>query len=183
MNARHFFLSCALCAYSAAAFAQWQWVDESGRNVFSDRPPPSHIPAAKILKRPHGSMPVPPSPPPVSAPAAATAAAPADGEAAAGDAADQADKKAPVALTPAEKSAKAAEESKRLAEEAARKKQEAQQAKVRKENCERARVASNTLQPGMRVATINDKGERGFMSDAQRQGELTKAQQVIKNNC
>ena len=33
------------------ASAQWQWVDSSGRKVFSDTPPPAGVPD-KILKRP-----------------------------------------------------------------------------------------------------------------------------------
>ena len=33
--------------------AQWQWTDQDGRKVFSDRPPPADVPPARILKQPH----------------------------------------------------------------------------------------------------------------------------------
>ena len=198
MNAKHLLLSCALAACSASAFAQWQWVDASGRKVFSDRPPPPGIQSQHILQRPPGSL--PPAAPQqlvvtaVDAPtagAAAAAEAPAAAEpaaAAAPAAAAQAQAQAQAAEAQkaeeaAAKAAAAAEAAKRQAEEAERKKQAAQQAKTRQENCSRARMAQNTLQPGMRVATINDKGERGFMPDAQRQSELSKAQSIIKDNC
>ena len=37
---------------SLSAQAQWQWVDGTGRKVFSDTPPPADLPEKSILKRP-----------------------------------------------------------------------------------------------------------------------------------
>ena len=34
------------------AAASWQWLDETGRKVFSDTPPPPSIPTKNILKQP-----------------------------------------------------------------------------------------------------------------------------------
>src|SRR5688500_11818225 len=40
------------CTVPAIAVAQWQWIDKDGRKVFSDRSPPSDIPAKNILRHP-----------------------------------------------------------------------------------------------------------------------------------
>ena len=43
----------AICAAMAApALAQWQWIDNTGRKVFSDTAPPASVPDKNILKRP-----------------------------------------------------------------------------------------------------------------------------------
>jgi hypothetical protein len=42
-------------ALPGASIAQWQWIDKDGRKVYSDRSPPSDIPANKILKQPGGA--------------------------------------------------------------------------------------------------------------------------------
>jgi hypothetical protein len=39
-------------ALPAAGFAQWQWIDQDGRKVFSDQPPPVEVPAKSILRQP-----------------------------------------------------------------------------------------------------------------------------------
>ena len=53
---------------SAIAHAQFAWIDEKGVRHYSDQPPPTTTPAAKILKAPRGSQ-------PASDPAPATVAA------------------------------------------------------------------------------------------------------------
>ena len=50
-------LFAALLLASAAAHAQYAWIDAHGVHQYSDRPPPIDTPAAKILKAPRGSMP------------------------------------------------------------------------------------------------------------------------------
>src|SRR4051812_14028477 len=59
-----------------AAMAQWQWVDKSGRKVYSDQPPPADIPSSSILKQPAKNAAGVPIPPPAPAPVAAAPAAP-----------------------------------------------------------------------------------------------------------
>ena len=52
-------IAIGLLCFSASSMAQWQWVDRSGRKVFSDQPPPADISERNILKRPGvGSTPV-----------------------------------------------------------------------------------------------------------------------------
>jgi len=48
--------AAALLACCGAAQAQWAWKDANGRPVYSDQPPPSSVPAARIFKAPRGQM-------------------------------------------------------------------------------------------------------------------------------
>lgn len=189
MNTQKLLIAAAFSACSCSVFAQWQWMDEGGRKVFSDRPPPAHISPQQILKQPHGT----PAATervlyPTTSSNTATAPAPAPAAQAQADkqaqAADKAKEQAQSeqAKQDAENAAqdKALEEAKRKAEEAEQKKQ---QAKVRQDNCARARAAQLTLDSGMRLANINEKGERGFMTEEQRKADVQRAQKAIKDNC
>lgn len=190
MNTAQLLIATVLSACSCSVFAQWQWVDEGGKKVFSDRPPPAHISPQQILKQPHSTpaaaervlYPGAASHTLTSPPAAVQAQADQEAQAAA-KAPEQANSE--QAKQAAENAAqdKALEEAKRKAEEAAQKKQLAEQAKVRKDNCARARAAQLTLESGLRLAHVNEKGERGFMTEQQRQMEVQRAQKAIKDNC
>jgi hypothetical protein len=63
----------------------------------------------------------------------------------------------------------------------ARKQQAA--ASERSEYCESARRQLKALESGERLAMRDDKGERYFMDDAQRQQEAEKTRQLIAQNC
>jgi hypothetical protein len=157
------FLAAAASLICTSALAQWQWVDGSGRKVFSDTPPPAGTPDKSILKRP-GAVITPVS----TAPDAATAA--------------PAGAPAPKLNT----SDHELEVKKKQAEEAeqAKKKAEAEQiAKARAANCERAHRAKTTLDSGIRVATTNAKGERIVMDDAARAAEHKRLQEIIQSDC
>ena len=53
----------------------------------------------------------------------------------------------------------------------------------KQENCANARRYLATLESGERVALRDDKGERYFIDDAQRNQETTKAKQAVQINC
>ena len=53
----------------------------------------------------------------------------------------------------------------------------------KQENCVRARRYLTTLESGERVSLRDDKGERYFMDDAQREQETAKAKQELQANC
>lgn len=164
MKLRKLLLLVLACFWASGAFAQWQWLDKDGRKVFSDRPPPSDVPDKNILKQPHaGSQPRAPAP-------AASAAAPVTAQAAA----------------PGLGKDKQLEDNKAKAEaaEAAKKKAEEERvAKVRTDNCARARLLKVQLAPGRLVASTNAKGERSFMDDATRESELRRVDDIIASDC
>lgn len=165
-------ISLGLALLPALACAQWQWIDKDGRKVFSDRSPPSDIPARNILKQPGGK----------AAPVPAEAAAPADVAASAAS--------APVtraaANVPKVSGKDAALEEKKKAaelEEAAKKKAaEEKFAKDKAENCERAKRSLQAFSSGQRIRAPNAKGELEVMTDDQRAAE-TRRLQAITADC
>lgn len=192
MNTHKLLIAAALSACSCSVFAQWQWVDDSGRKVFSDRPPPAHIHPQKILKQPKNApAPAPavlyPTTTEVLTPEAAAAQAKATQAAEQARAAQQAQERAQSEQAKAQEEEaaqdKALEDAKKKAEAEEEKKLEAQRAATRKDNCARARASQVTLESGIRLAHVNEKGERGFLSDAQRKADLQRAQKAIKDNC
>lgn len=158
-------------AVPALCFGQWQWVDKDGRKVFSDQAPPADVPTRNILRQPGQkgrSVPVE-----AAAPASATSqpVQPAQPTAAA------------PKLTGKDKEL---QEKKRRAEaaEAEKKKAEEEQiAKLRAENCERARRSKAGFDSGVRIAQTNAKGEREILDDAQRAAEVKRLERIIASEC
>ena len=142
---------------AVAAQAQWQWIEKDGRKVYSDRPPPADVLEKNILKRPGG----------VKAAQSAAVVGAADPALAAASAASAA--AAPAGNVPKLSSVdKELEEKKKRtadAETAKRKAEEERVAKVKADNCSRAKQAKATLDSGVRIARTNAKGEREVMED------------------
>lgn len=164
-------ISLAAALVPALAFAQWQWIDKDGRKVFSDRSPPTDIPARNILKQPGGKAP-PPAPP-------AEAEAP-------GSAPATVAKALPVASAPRISGKdKELEEKKKKAEqeeEARKKAEEEKVARAKAENCDRAKRALQSYNSGQRIRVPNAKGEMEFITDEQRAVE-TKRLEGITAGC
>jgi len=154
----------ALLLMAHLAHAQYSWIDDKGTRVFSDRPPPPNTPASRILK---GPKPVTPTPVPfegkpdaTSAPAAA-ASTPKPPSLAEQDAAFR------------QRMAKREEETKKAQEEEQKKQDNA-------ERCTAARQESLQLSSGMRIAQVNDKGERYYITDEDRARRQEAAQRVLR---
>ena len=143
-----------------AAQAQWQWVDNAGRKVYSDQPPPSDIPTKNIVKQP-GKVTSPASAP--TAPSPASTAAP--------------------QLSTEDKEL-VAKKRKAEADALARIKDESDSmAKIKATNCEKAKANQSLLDSGVRMATTNAKGEREFLDDAARKAEAQRTRTAIETNC
>ncbi len=157
-------IAAALACFSLTASAQWQWLDGSGRKVFSDQAPPPDVPEKNILKRP-GGLARPAAAPLVAAPASAPASA----------------------ATPRVSGKDAAlQEKKKQAEAEAEAKQKAEEEKFQKtraDNCQRARQAKRTLDSGVRLGRLNDKGEHVFLDEAGRAAEAQRVDGVIATEC
>lgn len=156
-------LAAAVGSLSFSASAQWQWIDQNGRKVFSDRPPPVEVPDKNILKQPKsftrgGDAPTPPAATPSAAP---------PGKPNAGEDKD---------LTERKKQAAEREAAKRKAEEE-------RIARTQAESCARARQAKVGLDAGARISRSNEKGEREFLDDAGRAEEARRIQAVIDADC
>ena len=168
MTFKHLLCMLGFCALPFVAHAQWQWVDGQGKKVFSDQPPPIEVPEKNILKRPGGSGAWRPAPAPAETAAPTPAAAPAAA----------APKPGGVDKELEEKTRKAEE-----AEKAKRTAEEQRVAKAKADNCARARQGKATYDSGMRVARLNDRGEREVMDDQARASEQSRLQAIIDSDC
>jgi Domain of unknown function (DUF4124) len=146
----------------ALAAASWQWLDESGRKVFSDMPPPATVPAKNVLKQPGAQRNTPALDHRTTDEALKTA-------------------------SPKAKAADPAEDKKKReadnAEEAKRKAQEDKNAALLADNCQRAKTSLATLQSGVRLMTSNAQGEPVVLDDTQREQESLRLRQIMADNC
>lgn len=169
MRVARLLLACCALAASFAVSAQYQWIDQDGSRVFSDRAPPAHVPESSILSRPRGSV----------ARAAPAPEADADAE----PAADAAPAAVPAPAAAVDTELEARKKQAEAAEAERERAKEARQAAARAENCSRARSAKASFESGQRMARMNDKGEREILDDAQRAAELQRIEQIIASEC
>jgi len=81
--------------------------------------------------------------------------------------------------------AEAAFRKRRKDQEAAASKSAAKAAasETQKENCQRAREQLATLASGQRITRFNTKGERYFLEDKDRPGEVGRARELVSESC
>ncbi len=161
-------------ALAGAAHAQWGWTDKDGRRIFSDQAPPADIVDKSIFKRPTGAKSVAKAAEPeaTASAAAATASAPKPSASASGPKLTGKD----AELEKKKKEVEVAE--------AAKKKAEADKlTAVRAENCERVKKSKANLSAGTRISTANAKGEREFMSEADRATEIKRLDELAVTEC
>jgi hypothetical protein len=159
-------LAAALALTAVPALAQWKWKDSRGQVHISDLPPPREIPDKDVLQRPADTArkPAPMAGTPASAPA--PAASPPSAER------PRTDPEIEARRAKAEQDQKAkarAEEDKIAAQRA--------------ENCQRARQHITTLESGMRLGRVNEKGEREILDDKARAEEMARARQIVQSEC
>ena len=163
--------------FSSVAMAQWMWVDSTGKKVFSDTAPPSSIPDKNILRKPGGrSVVLPAEEPAADAPEGDDKAAAAPDKSTPPPANAGRDEQLEAKKKKAEQQAKEAADAKRKA-------QLDQYAKDRAQNCERAKQSKVAIDSGMRIATVNAKGEREIMDDKARASELKRVEDIIRSDC
>lgn len=166
-------LGCCLLL-PLAAQAQWQWIDKTGKPVFSDTAPPPDIPEKNILRR--GNLPPPrPNPGVVNLSPGADDKAPGASAPAAAPA-PEAKPRVDKDLDDKIKKAEQEEKAKKAAEEQ-------KIAQARAENCSRARQAKATYDSGIRVARLNAQGEREIIDDNVRAQETKRLQALIDSDC
>ncbi|MDP3760428.1 MAG: DUF4124 domain-containing protein [Ramlibacter sp.] len=154
------------CALPALCLAQWQWIDKDGRKVFSDQSPPADVPAKNIIRQPSGGKSRPAEPVEAAAPAATVKPA-ASAPKVSGKDKELQDKKKLADAADAEK----------------KKAQEEEHAKMRADNCERAKGSKASFDSGVRITRTNAKGEREILDDAQRAAETRRLEKIIASDC
>ena len=149
----------ALCATTSAYCDVYKWVDTDGTVHYSDQPAPGTIKEEQTLGIKSGTS---------------------------GTEAPGTEKAAPKPAGPKTYIEQDSEFRKRQveAEEKAKKEQKAlADAKDRQQNCERAQASLRALQSGVRMTRVNEKGEREYLDDNQRQQEMATAQKSADSWC
>lgn len=164
MRLRPSILCLALLGATLAlpAAAQWKWRGVNGQIQYSDLPPPPGVSDKDILQRPGSN----------TLRGAPSAAAPAS--------AASAPLLAPKGLEP-ELDAKRKKAEQEQAEKI--KADEQRVAAAKADNCRRAREQMRSLDSGMRMARINEKGEREVMDDKMRAEEMKRAREMADADC
>jgi hypothetical protein len=148
-------------AYVGAAAAQWAWKEDSGRVVYSDRPPPASVKSSQILRQP--------------AHAAAAQGAPG----AAGG--DNAAASGPKTLAEREMEFRKRQQERADAERKAQEDQQKTAAKAA--DCERAKGYMRSLEDGVRIARTDAAGNREILDDAQRAAEMERTRKSLQQLC
>ena len=162
-------LIAAASLFTSAAHAQWVWKDDAGHVVASDQPPPLNVPLSRILKSPKPRV-------------VDVTPAPAAKEGESKDAVKGVPKvDAPKTL--ADRDLEFKQRQKESADAAKKADEESTKAMALKENCTAVRANLAGLQSGGRAARVNDRGEKYYIDDAQRQGEIAKSQSQIAQYC
>lgn len=153
----------AMTFVASLAQAQYVWIDAKGNKQFSDRSPPSSIPDKNILKAPGRPMvAIAPGDAVPVAPAAPTAE--------------------PGKTSPPTIADRNVEFNKRITDRAAAGKKaaaEAQAKAVKAEQCAAARQYKAQLDSGDRIGSVDQTGERTFMSDADRAAASAKTNKIL----
>jgi predicted component of type VI protein secretion system len=156
------------------AMAQWAWIDQEGRQVFSDRAPPLSVPQKNVFKRPGQTTPLS-----IQQPSANTGTAE--------SVAKIASTPQPVASSPQatgidkdlnERLKKAAQN-----QASQQKAEEERISKLKADNCARATLAQKNLDSGGRLTRINSQGVREVMSEAARAEEAKHIQSIMDSDC
>ena len=151
------FLACGLAMlFAGQAHAQvYKCVDARGKTVYSQSPCPASSMSTTIESKPAPS-----------APAASSSSAPAKG--------------------PTDPRKANADFKKRQLEDEEKKKKAAaadEEAKVKQENCGRAKGSLAQYEAGGRITRYNAKGEREFLSDDEIAREKARAQDLVSQYC
>jgi hypothetical protein len=155
-------VGCTMLLAALPAAAQWKWKDARGQIVISDVPPPREIPDRDVLQKPELVIrkTVAQATPAASAPSVESAAKP----------------RVDPELEARKKKAEQEQTDKAKAEED-------KVASQRAENCKRARAHMGSLDSGIRLTRVNEKGEREILDDKQRAEEVARTRQIIASDC
>ncbi len=153
----------------SAAFAQYQWLDDNGRMVFSDRPPPASVTPNKVKAVPLKVVSKMPEKAPEADSKSPALAAQVVGAA------------APKSL--ADKDLEAKKRNQDLDEAAKKQKADAERQAKLATACADATTNIKTLESGMRVARVGKNGEREFMSDDDKTKRVADLKKEFADNC
>lgn len=137
----------ALLVTTAASAQIYQWKDENGKTMISDKPPIGNVRQQKKIES--------------AAPAANTV----------------------PEKTAADKDLEFRKRQKEAQDNSEKARKEQTASADKKENCEIARRQLQALESGERISLRDDKGERYYMEDKQREQEIAKMRDMVQSSC
>lgn len=140
-------LVVALCLALPAGAQIYQWKDENGKTVISDKPPIGQVRQQKQIDS--------------------------------GSPAKNGQKQPSLA----DREMEFRKRQKEAQEGAEKTRKEETASSEKNENCTNARRQLQALESGERIALRDDKGERYYLDDAQREQETAKARKFVETNC
>lgn len=161
---------------STPSEAQWAWKDTNGRLVYSDRPPPSDVKPASIVRQPNTQVLANPAP----------ASGPLDDAGKPADAKSSDAKTAPAPNAPKTVAEREMEFRKRQQERAESDKKAAEEqtkSATKTAECDRARGYMKSLEDGVRITRTDASGNREFLDDSQRAAEVERTRKIIQSTC
>ena len=157
---------------STPSEAQWAWKDGNGRLVYSDRPPPSDVKPASIVRQPTQQM----LPNPLVG-SVDDASKPSDAKSPDAKGAPNAPK------TIAERDMEFRKRQQERVESDRKVAEEQKKSAAKTAECERARGYMKTLEDGVRITKTDAAGNREFLDDAQRAAEADRTRKIIQSTC
>lgn len=181
MRPRHLLLTfLVVLAAAPLAHAQYKWRDANGRMVYSDMPPPASVRPSDVLATPARS-PLANAPSGSGEPAKSSASTGSSTPAASGDASNESIRKA--ALSPADKELEFRKRrQERLDAEAKQMKAEAT-ARTQQAQCVEARNGLRSLERGMPVSMVNERGEPQLLDESQRKNRIDALRRSLQDSC
>jgi Domain of unknown function (DUF4124) len=157
-------LAGLLLVASLPAVAQYKWRDSGGVIMYSDRPPPVGSGTVTMIKSPASTVGPGAAVAPQQVAVAATGTAPLTNKPADKQLADKMAEKA--ALDKTKETQEAAQKAKEIARQ-----------------CDMLKATLRAYDAGERIAKVNDKGEREFLSDADRGTRSAEIRKDLSGNC
>ena len=137
----------SLLAATAVSAQIYQWKDENGKTIISDKAPVGNVRQQKKI----------------------------ESDAPATNASSQ--------KTVADKDLEFRKRQKEAQENSEKARKEQSASADKKENCDNSRRHLQVLESGERVSLRDDKGERYFMDDKQREQEIAKTREIVQSGC
>lgn len=175
MRPSHLLLAfLVVLAAAPSAHAQYKWRDANGRMVYSDLPPPASVAPRDVLQSPARSTP---------ANALTGSGEPAKPVAAVGSSEPVKEASKPGAPGAADKELEFRKRRQERMESEARQQQAEQAARAQQAQCAEARNGLRSLERGMPVSMVNERGEPQLLDDAQRQHRMESLRRSLQDSC
>jgi hypothetical protein len=175
MRPRHLLLTfLVVLAAAPLAHAQYKWRDANGRMVYSDMPPPASIAPRDVLQSPA-------RPTPANAPTGSGDPAKPGAFEGSNEPVKEASK--PGALGAADKELEFRKRRQERMDSEAKQMKAESAARTQQAQCAEARNGLRSLERGMPVSMVNERGEPQLLDESQRKNRIDALRQSLQDSC